>query len=140
MNEKRSKARLKRLKTRKISKVKQEYLDIDYLSKLSPKDQLWLADFMAETLNAEVKSKTRKQNRFHKSKESVKDVYDKNNARQRDSFGQMRAQGRLMYLSNENMSEYFDTEKTNLQNDQENAMVDLIDQKRALEKESKSED
>ena len=95
---------------------------------------------MAETLNAEVKSKTRKQNRFHKSKESVKDVYDKNNARQRDSFGQMRAQGRLMYLSNENMSEYFDTEKTNLQNDQENAMVDLIDQKRALEKESKSED
>ena len=95
---------------------------------------------MAETLNAEVKSKTRKHNRLHKSKESVKDVYDKNNARQRDSFGQMRAQGRLMYLSNENMSEYFDTEKTNLQNDQENAMVDLIDQKRALEKESKSED
>lgn len=113
---------------RYISKIKQEYLDYDYLSQLNDKEKKWLADFTAEWLNAEVPSqKNAKQSKFAKSKKQVKKITDMNNQRQRCATSQMRAQGRLMYLSNENMSDIFDSKKNNKFNETENNLVKLID-------------
>lgn len=129
------------LNPRYISKIKQEYLDIDYTQQLNDKEKKWLNDFMAEHLNAEVPAqRDAKKSRFHKSKKKVKQVTDANNARNRDSFSQTRAQGRLMYLSNESMSKHFDSKVGNIANETEDNLIGIMDNVAGkLENEVKSE-
>lgn len=77
-----------------FSKVKQEFHDIDYTKELNDKQKAFLSTFMEEELGARLNHKGRILN---KSKKQRKRVFDANNARQRDVYSQLRAQGRLFF-------------------------------------------
>lgn len=80
------------LKKSKFSRIKQEYFDQDYIDKLSDKDKAWLSKFNDEYLGANLKDGG---NKFHKTKRLKKDCFDRNNARNRDIYGDAKAGGRL---------------------------------------------
>ncbi len=69
------------------SRVRQEYLDQDYLHKLNPDELAWLNKFMAEENTASFKNDG---NDFNKTKEERKKIYDRNNSRNRDQYGLIR--------------------------------------------------
>lgn len=71
-----------------IARIKQEYLDYDYLSKLSDKDKEWLNRFTEEELNANFKHKGDK---IITDNETQKQIYHKNNARQRCTYSRSKA-------------------------------------------------
>ncbi len=84
------------LNPRKFSKVKQEFHDFDYIKLLSPKEKQFLSDFTWEYLGANLTEA-----KYHKTKKARKDVFDANNARQRDIYSQRRAEGRLFSMTPE---------------------------------------
>lgn len=110
------------------SKIRQEYLDQDYLDQLNPEELKWLNDFMAEYNNASVgKQKDKgKNNRFHKSKKLVKDCTDRNNARNRCIHGLAKAGYVLDSVPSYELSDYIDDiEKIHKTEDVLNELIDL---------------
>lgn len=89
---KRSKAKLPALEKRLYSRIKQEYFDLDYINKLSPKQQQWLNKFMNEHLNANMNSTA---TNLHRSKKMKRACYSANNARNRDVYSIAKATGRV---------------------------------------------
>jgi len=73
----------------------EEINDIDYVAKLNDKEKEWLNNFNEEWINASLNHKGKK---FHRSKKDRKIIYDKNNARNRDSFTKAKATGTLNYI------------------------------------------
>lgn len=73
-------------------KTRTDLLDYDYLDKLSDKEKEWLNRFTEEYTHAKFNHKGK---RIQKSKEQVKDSYDRNNSRNRDILTRVRASGRL---------------------------------------------
>jgi len=69
------------------SKVRQEFLDADYLDKLSEKELDWYARFIAEDNNANFNHPGKQ---IIKSKKTIREIYQKNNARNRDLYGLIR--------------------------------------------------
>jgi hypothetical protein len=86
------------LNKRYFSKVKQEFHDIDYSDKLSYKEKEFLSSFMEEILGARFNHNGKKLN---KTKSSKREIYNENNARQRDTYAQGRATGRMVDIDPE---------------------------------------
>lgn len=125
---KRDTKRFKGLEKSLFSRVKQEYFDYDYIEQLGDDEKQWLSNFINEYLGANLNSDGKK---FHKSKEMRKDVFDKNNARQRDIYSIMRATGKLDSFCFES-GDFKDVAVGS-----EDAMIELIDAKRELERKLK---
>jgi len=85
---KREKTNLRGLDKQLFSRIKQEYHDLDYINKLSDKEKQWMSDFMGEWLGANLNDSEKK---MHVSRKRRKQVYDMNNARNRDIMSNTRA-------------------------------------------------
>lgn len=92
----RNKTKYPGLMLNKNSKIKQEYMDQDYINELSDKEKQFLSDFNEEYYGANLNFKDLKKNRFHRTKKDKKACTDRNNARNRCIYGIQRAQGRLL--------------------------------------------
>lgn len=74
------------------SKVRQEYIDQDYINKLSDKEKKFLSDFNEEYYGGNFQHSGKK---LHKKKER-KDCYNRNNARNRCLYGIAKAGGKVI--------------------------------------------
>ncbi len=74
-----------------------ELLDYDYLDKLTDKEKSFLNKFTEEYVNASVDVKKKWRN-LHKTKEAIRDCFNRNNARNRDVLTQQKAMGKHTYL------------------------------------------
>lgn len=117
----RNKVKYPGLKKQYNSKVKQEYMDIDYIDKLSEDQKLYMSDFLEEYYGANLDFKDLKNNRFHKTKEEKKHCTDRNNARNRCVYGIAKAGGKM---NNDNMIDD-DIDMTS-----EDTLIQLIDNKK----------
>lgn len=109
----RSRSKYPALEKRMNTRIRQEYIDMDYIDDLDDtvKDQQlpdgtwvttreWYNYFMREHNNAaiakdSIKDKTgeaAKKNKFHRTPEEAKECTDRNNARNNDMYGQAKAQ------------------------------------------------
>lgn len=134
-DKKKKKANLKVLQVKSTRLIRQEYMDYDYIDKLSPEEKQWLADFTAEHYNASVgKQKDEGQyNRFYRSKEMVKESQNTNNQRNRDLFGKKRARRELDSLNNlglEKDDPHFAGYRKVDKDSTEDALIKILDHKR----------
>lgn len=122
---KRSQVEYPALKPNMNPRVNREYADYDYLDQLSEEELKFLNDFEEEWGNAAVgKQSEAEKNRFHKTKELVKDCTDRKNARQRCMYGIAKANG----LVGDDMRVENDVTPTNI-GLTEDAMIDYLDKK-----------
>ena len=119
------------LQGRFFSKIKQEYHDIDYADKLSAKDADWMGRFMEEYLGARVNHEGPKVHKKLHTKKGRKKLFDPNNARNRDIYSQMRAQGRLHQGNTDVIIEDIQRQYMEAQ-DIENRLIDAIDLAREI--------
>lgn len=73
------------------SKLKQEYMDFDYVAKLSPELKEYYNDFIEEYYGAQLDYENLENNRFHKTQEEKKACTDRVNARNRCQYGMAKA-------------------------------------------------
>ena len=108
------------------SKIRQEYLDYDYIDQLSEKEKEWLNSFTEEYIAANFNHPGKT---FHKTKKSKREIYNQNNARNRCLMSQSRAQNKL---DNYTQSVEESIEEKNLSNtrDIEDSMIDYLDKKK----------
>lgn len=71
-----------------------DYADYDYLDKLNSKELKWLKTFHQEFVNANFKHNNKIVN---KRKKFIKDIYDKNNSRNRCLFNTLKWNNLLFY-------------------------------------------
>lgn len=106
-------------------KVRREFLDMDYIDKLNPKEKEWLNKFTEEYLNASFKNKP---SDLHKSKKSKRTIYNQNNARNRDMFSIAKANNLLNY-SEPKIDDYEENNEVVSENI-EDLLIDYIDSKK----------
>lgn len=107
------------------SRIRQEYLDQDYIDRLSPQDKDWLNRFNEEWLGANFKHPG---DTIHKTDAARKEIYNRNNARNRDLLGQLKAQNKLM--NSEVVKEMLEKEELTQNvtpDDIENVLIEFID-------------
>lgn len=121
-NTKRSKINNPGLKPNYNSKIRQEYLDYDYLDKLSPEDLKWLNSFSEEYLGTNFNHPGKK---LFKSKAKKRELYNQNNARNRCLFSQTRAKGGLTMIGEDSISKYEKYDESIYFN--EDDMIDYLD-------------
>ena len=138
----RSKIKHASLVPRFNSRIRQEYVDIDYIDELDdteknielPNGEMvteleYMSRFMDEWNNAGVGPQSDpERNAFHRTKEDVKSCTDRNNKRNNDLQGQMKAQGKMMkqdYSQITNLLE--DQDRTNL-NETEDTLIEILDE------------
>lgn len=131
----RSRHRHASLMPRFISKIKQEYLDYDYINKLSESDKDFLAAFTSEYLNADFKHPLKRV--IKKTKKNTKASYDGNNARNRCMYSNNRAKGNLNMVPQEKVNNYFGEIKDYSTNETEDALLEYLDWKIQEEKKDK---
>lgn len=145
----RSKVKHASLKKNYNSKIRQEYVDIDYVDKLDDKvancklpngkmvtQKEYMSLFMNEWNNAEVGSQDNaSENLFLTTKELVKETTDRNNKRNNDLWGQSKAMNRGYVILPNELKEYIDKSRgMNGINDIEDALIDLLDHAEDLKK------
>lgn len=82
----------------KVTKVRKDLVEVDYLRKLNNEDKRWLAQFTDEYTAGSVQKDKRgkvKSGYLHNTKALAKDCYDSNNRRNNDVHGVTRANGLL---------------------------------------------
>jgi hypothetical protein len=122
----RDKERFPGLKKHRFSRIKQEYHDIDYAHKLSEEEKEWLNSFMEEDLGARMNHTGPKL--LAKDKEAQRESWRRNNSRNRDIYGQAKAQGRVLQLEPWFMEYVQDNEQERLGLvDNEALMNELLD-------------
>jgi len=119
------------------SRVRQEYLDYDYLDQLSDDEKQFLEDFNKEYYEARVgkQSDEGKNNKFTKGKEAVKEAQDNNNKRNSDLYGKVRNKvGATKLLNYEDAVNKVEEKLTkNLNPDRvEDALIDYLDHAKNL--------
>lgn len=119
----------------RISKVKQEYLDYDYLDQLSPKELDWLNRFTEEHLNGNFEHKGTK---LVKGKKKRREIWRENNSRNRCIQSSKRATGFLQLTDKptelvERIEEKFMSSV--MTNHTEDALIDSIDKSRTKKSE-----
>lgn len=111
------------------SRVRQEYIDMDYLDQLSEEDLAWMNQFMGEYNNA---SFNNDETDLDQSIEGKKASYDRNNARNRCLFGQVKSKvANTNLLNYENVVNMVEEEMARDINpaNVENAYIDFLDSK-----------
>jgi len=143
----RSKIKHASLEPRYNSRIRQEYIDIDYVDELDdtkrnvklPNGEMvtereYMSRFMDEWNNAGVGPQhDPKRNGLHRTVEEIKDCTDRNNKRNNDLQGQMKAQGKMLnhdYYSITNLLE--DQDRTNL-NEHEDTLIEILDRSYELD-------
>lgn len=142
MAKKRKGSSLKVLEKNATKLIRQEYMDYDYVDKLSSEEKQWLADFTDEYYNASVgkQSDEGKNNRFMKSKKEIKDCTDRNNWKNNDVYGKKRAKRELVGGDYNSISDFLDIRADKTINTTENAIVDILDKVKNFENTSKDTD
>ena len=143
MVSKRRKSKYPALEPRLNSRVRQEYIDYDYVDKLSDEEKKWLNDFTEEYTNGGVgKQSESEKNRFHKTPELVKECTDRNNAQNRCLYGQVRNKvGVTKLLNYDDIKNIVEEElvKEISSDNLENSIIDYLDEK-FIQSSSDSED
>lgn len=99
-------------------KTKRELCDFDYIHKLNKKEKEWLNTFMEEYAKAYLNhGKKRKLKKTH-----IKEVYQQNNARNRDMWNKYQK----IDVSNIGISEFIDQNTKTFSNIEE-ALIDFLD-------------
>lgn len=75
------------LKKQYTTRIRQEYLDFDYLDQLNDEEKAWLNKFVEEELNTQFKNDGTD---FNKTKEQRKKIYDRNNKQNSDLYGNLK--------------------------------------------------
>ena len=128
ITKKRDKASYPGLVKNLFSKKKQEYHDIDYADKLNDKQKKMLSQFMEEWLGARLNGESKK--KFHSTAKRRKQVYDMNNARERDIYSLMRATGRLDNMSYTELANVLDQSLDNVDpSGYEDMFIEMLDKK-----------
>lgn len=127
---KRSRAKYPNLEKKMNTKIRQLYLDQDYLHKLSPKELEFMNKFMKEELNANF---THTQKDFNKSKKSKRKLYNDNNSRNRCIFNQLKSNNALNYLGDMNISTVIKEDNIDNAEYLEDAIIEYIDSKKEEE-------
>jgi len=132
VKKKRDQAKTPGLEKRLFSKIKQEYHDIDYVDQLTDVEKDWLSRFMEEHLGANDKHKGKKIYKRLDTKAGRKKIYDPNNQRNRDIYGQAKAAGMTLDLDPK-----FVVEALQAENDwadtTEDKLIEMIDSKKSDE-------
>lgn len=110
------------------SRIRQEYLDYDYLDKLSEKDLKWLNDFTEEENNARFNHDGKK---FNTSTSSKKVIYDKNNARNRCTHSIAKRNNALIMTDSPTILRYKERkQEVGDINEMEDALIEYLDAKK----------
>lgn len=121
----RSKQKYPALNRKFNSRVRQEYLDYDYLDQLSEEELEFLNKFTEEELNASFKNNDTD---FNQSKEEKRAIYGRNNARNRCLYGRQRNRvGATKMLNYEDSVGLIENEQDINSNYVEDALIDFID-------------
>jgi len=140
-NTRRSKIKHASLEPRFNSRIRQEYIDIDYADQLDdteanielPNGEMvtekeYMSRFMAEWNNASVgKQSKAEENSFHRTSEEVKDCTDRNNKRNNDLYGQMKAQGKMIKQDYYQVVALLDDMESLNHNETEDILIDILD-------------
>lgn len=117
------------------SRIKQEYMDQDYISDLSEKEKDWLNDFNEEFYGANLDFKNLDNNRFHKTIAEKKDCTDRNNARNRCMYGMAKASGKVnkvdVIITDQKDQINRTLNKENSSSNIEDALIEYIDSKKS---------
>lgn len=129
---KRKKVKYPSLTPRLNSRVRQEYMDYDYVDQLSDDEKQFLEDFNKEYYQASVgrQKDEGKDNRFTKGKEAVKQAQHDNNKRNSDLYGQIRNKvSRTKLLNYDDVLNMVEDELSREVNPEylEDAMIDYLD-------------
>lgn len=117
------------------SKIKQEYLDYDYVNKLNDEEKDFLAAFTSEYLNADFQHPLKRV--IKKTKKNTKRSYDSNNARNRCMYSNNRAKGNLNMVPQEKVNNFFGEINDYSSNTTEEAFLEYLDWKLQEEKKNK---
>jgi hypothetical protein len=114
------------------TRIRQEYLDADYLAKLSDTELEFLNQFYKEHYNGsftkDENGEFSKDNLLDASDSKVrKQIYLENNARNRDIFSTNKAMGTLMYLDHSTLEEVIESKQYTEVDSFGEAIADLID-------------
>lgn len=112
-------------------KTRWEYLDQDYIDKLSDSEKEWLSNFNEEWLSGNFNHEGEQ---LHKTPEEKRECYTRNNARNRDLYTISRTRGWVVGM-NESQDAIEDSQVTNPQS-QEDALLTLMELKDKIKKES----
>lgn len=100
---KRSKTKYAALQPGMNLKIRSEEIkDFDYLDKLNAEEKLWLNNFVEEYINANLNHKGEI---LHKGKKNRRIVYNRNNARNRDSYSRTQSVNKLKFHTEASISE-----------------------------------
>lgn len=91
-NPKRYKAKYPGLTKRFNSRTKHEYIDFDYVDKLTEDEKEWLNNFNEEYLGGNFQHSGKQ---LHKTKAAKRDCYNRNNARNRCAYSIAKARGKV---------------------------------------------
>lgn len=147
---KRSKTKNASLKKQYNSRVRQEYIDQDYLHKLDdtkrtyklPDGTLvteleWISTFMKEWNSGGVgRQKNAKDNKIHRTAKEVKNCTDRTNSRNRDQYGRAKAHKQIIKMDSEVLKDFIDREASVSYNYVEEAIVEVLDQRKKTSKSS----
>ena len=129
------------------TRVRQEFLDADYLDKLSDEELKFYNKFCAEYYNANFVRKDGPESEYcdekniHqnlKAKEVRKELTDDNNRRNNDMFGSRRAMGQLIYLDSTAMESVIESTQYPEVNYFEDSIADLSEPVKRSRKKKKA--
>lgn len=100
------------------SRIKQEYLDIDYIDKLSEEEKDFYNKFLGEYYAADLDFQDLEKN-MHNNKELKKDCTDRNNARNRCAYGISKSG-----VPNENLEKNMNRDEIVIDEEALNSMID----------------
>lgn len=113
------------------SRIRQEYLDYDYIDQLSEKEKEFLDKFNSEYYLAKVgkQADKGKHNKFIKGKQNVKDIQTNNNKRNSDLYGNVRNKvGATKLLNYDDVLNIVENKISNADCQSiEDAMIDYLD-------------
>lgn len=123
------------------TRIRQEYIDLDYLDKLDDTKKNcklpdgtkvteleYMAIFMKEWNSGGVgKQKEAKKNRIHRTAKEVKSCTDRTNQRNRDQYGQAKAQNLVHKIEDDKIRDYIERNEVISTNYVENALVEYLD-------------
>lgn len=109
-------------------RVVREYMDQDYIDKLSPEEKQWLSNFNDEWLTGNFNHEGKV---LHKSAKKRKEIYNRNNARNRDTVSILKQRGHVN--NTPNLAKTVEGTQEKLEkNHVEDAVIDIIDLKKGL--------
>jgi hypothetical protein len=145
---KRSKTKNASLKKHLNSRVRQEYIDQDYIHKLDDKKRThklpdgtlvteleWMSTFMKEWNSGGVgRQKDASDNKIHRTAKEVKTCTDRTNSRNRDQYGRAKAHKQIIKMDSEVLKDFIDRENAVNYNYIEDVIIEALDYGKKLGK------